>query len=81
MPNISPSKRVSEYVLLSLTSTIHFHIFLAFSSSHIKNSRENEDGRKIKKEMPDVIWTIYILAESADPTKRQAANAERALDP
>lgn len=36
-------------------------------SSHIKNSKENEDGRKIKKEMPDVIQAIYIQAAGPIP--------------
>lgn len=66
MPNAS---HISEHVSFSLACAAYLHTFLALSSSHIETSKENEDRRKIKKEMPDVIQTIYTQAAGPIPAK------------
>lgn len=62
----------------SLTSTIYFHIFLAPSSSDIKNSEGDEEDNEGDAKCD----TDYLYPGSrADPSKRQATNADGAVDP
>lgn len=49
------------FYLVSLLPSIS-NIFIALPLLHIKNSKDIENSRKIKKEMPDGIQPIYIQA-------------------